>query len=194
MMKCYKVLFFLAVATCCSLLASCGGGSTGGGAGEFKTVYLTAATDTARIESDILTGDDCSTNPPTGGTFVTDNATVVISSNLYPNSTTPGLSVGVDSATISYKPANSNTPAIPPDYITSIGTIVAPGGKVTISVPVAKDLLKYMLVVNKGFQLCSASYFEYTVTISFDCVELGNDGKRTTVTTSLNVAIADRTS
>ncbi len=194
-MRCFKSLFILLAIAYSALLTSCGGGGgAGGGAGELKTVYLVPSISISRLESDVNTGTDCSVSPPIPGTYATDTVDVTISSNLYPNITS-GKYVSVDSATITYTGANASGVAhpLPTDYLSITGATIAPGSNVSISVPVAKDILKYDLVNRYGLQLCSAQYYEYYVTITFDCLEIGTD-KRTTVTARLNVAFADRAS
>jgi hypothetical protein len=171
-------------------LASCGEGSLGGGTGEFQTVLVSAQTATTRLESDVLTGNTCSATGSTGGQFSTDSVDVKVTSDLYPRQTT-GLNVAIDKVTVHFDPASTASPQLADFSISTIGTTIAPGSNVTISVPVAPEIFKSKLVNEKGLQLCSNALFEYFVTITFEGVELGT-GARKGVTTSLNVAFADR--
>ncbi|MFZ3208941.1 MAG: hypothetical protein WA140_08905 [Geobacteraceae bacterium] len=187
-----KIFIFKALATCHAflLLSSCGG-SLGGGVEEFRTVTVSATAKTPRLESDVLTGNSCGETGSTGGTFVTDIVDVDIKSTIYPKFTGQALSVSIDSVTISYAPYSSGAPALSDQFIATLGTAVAPGGTVSIPVPVAKDIVKLSLVNEKGLQLCSTAYYEYYVTISFDALEIGS-GTRKRISTGLNVAFADR--
>lgn len=187
-----RKIIFNVLATCHAflLLSSCGG-SLGGGLGEFKTVTVSASAKTPRLEADVLTGNTCAATVSTGGTYVTESVDVDIKSTVYPKLTGQALSVSIDGVTISYMPANSATPALADQFITTLGTTVTPGGSATIPVPVAKDIVKLSLVNEKNLQLCSTAYYEYYVTITFDALEIGS-GTRKKISTSLNVAFADR--
>jgi hypothetical protein len=190
-MQATKKITLLAACLSLLLLSSCGDSSVGGGVGEYKTVMLTASAATVRLESDVLSANNCSTTPPTGGTYTTDNVDVKLTSAVYPGFTGITSNVMIDSITISYTPVNAATPALADVYVSSMGTVLTPGSSVTIPVPVAKDILKYSLVTEKNLQLCSANMFEYYVTISFEGLEL-NSGTRSKAVTSLNIAFADR--
>src|SRR6266540_2470154 len=105
-------------------LSSCGGGTTGSGVAELKTVTVSAQSSTTLLESDILTGNSCSTTGSTGGTYSTDLVPVTITSSVYPNFSGTASSVQIDGCTITYAPANSLSPALPAQNVTSIGTTV----------------------------------------------------------------------
>lgn len=172
------------------LLASCGDSSLGGGVGEFKTVTVSATADTISLESDVLTGNTCTAGASTGGTFVTDTVIVNLASTVFPGVTNP-LTVEIDNITITYAPATNNSPRIPSKDISTIGQRIVPGGTLALTVPVAPDTLKLQLVNNFNLQLCSTTVYEYFATISFTVKEIGT-GTTSVVTTSMNVAFADR--
>jgi hypothetical protein len=169
------------------ILSSCGG-TTGGGVAEFKTVTVSAQSSTPRLESDVLTGNVC---PATTGTFVTDSVNFTVTSTAYPNLNGTASTVGIDSYTVSFSPANPSSPALPDLHGSTTGTNVPSGGNITIPVAVAPDTLKVSLVNDKGLQPCSLTVFEYYVTVTFDALEI-NTGTRQPITARLNVAFADR--
>ena len=174
------------------ILSSCGGGSTtGGGVADFKTVTVAAHASTPRLESDVLKGNTCSATGSTGGTFVTDNVDVTINSTTYPGFSGTTSSVEIDSYTVKFTPANAVSPPLADLHGSIIGSTVSADGSLSIPIAVAPDILKFSLINDKNLQPCSATMYEYFVTISFNGLEL-NTGKRSTFETSLNVAFADR--
>jgi hypothetical protein len=177
------------------LLSSCGGGSDlGGGIGEFTTVEASATVATSRLESDVLTGNTCSATGSAGGTFSTDSVDVTVASRaLFPNA----LNLLISKITVHYEPANIRTPRLP-DHFIPITRTIAPGGSQTIPVAVFPDNYKLNLVsepsLSSNMALCSADYFEYYVTITFEVSEPGGNGNARNVPAPLLVAIADRNS
>lgn len=185
-------LFLCGVCTVAAL-TSCGESELGGGIGEFTTVNASATTDTVRLESDLLTGNTCSAGSSTGGTFVTDNVDVAVTSTAL---TTGPLNLLISRITVHYIPINvATTPALP-DLVITAGQTVLPGSTVTIPVPVVPESYKLALASHATLPLaaCSASIFEYFVQITFEVSEPGGNGKTRNVTTGFNIAIADRTS
>lgn len=179
-----------------ALLSSCGGADLGGGVVEFTTVKASAMSKTSRLESDVLTGDVCTAGvETTPGTFATDKVDVVFTSTgLFSSG---NLDLVISKITIHYVPVNpAKAPALP-DFFVGSNQIVSPGTPVTISVPVVPDATKFDLVNGTDLSMnllpCSASLFEYYVTISFEVSELGGNGTVKEVPATLNVAIADRT-
>jgi hypothetical protein len=170
-------------------LSSCGG-SPSNTVGEFKTVQVTAQADTIRLESDVLTGNTCSSTVSTAGTFKTDDVNVTFTSTVYPNLGGTPLAVTIDSYVVHYAPANTSSPVLPDQFGTMQGTVVDAGGSKSVSVAVVPDSLKASLVNSFGFQLCSTTTFQYFVTITFYGTELS--GLQRSIPTSLNVEIADR--
>jgi hypothetical protein len=115
-----------------------------------------------------------------------------VTSTAYKN-TTVASPVTIDSVTISYKPYNTaaSTHPLPTQYDTG-GTIL-PGTTKTFDVKVAPDSLKEIMVVNMGFQLCSADYWEYYADITFSGRENNPPNKSVSFTQTVKVAFADRT-
>ena len=171
------------------LLSSCGSDNAGGGAGEFTTVIMSANTKTDRLEADVITGNVC---PSTTGTFKTETVDVDLVSKLYPNVAIPALPVRIYSYTVSYAPRTPVSPAIPAQSYSS-GAVIDPGTTTTLSIPVATDILKYKLVNDFNLQPCSATMYEYHVSITFNGAEIGGSGtSREIGPTNLDVAFADR--
>jgi hypothetical protein len=170
------------------VLSSCGGG---GGVAEFKTVSVSAQPSTTLLESNVITGNTCSSTGSSGGTFVTDLVPVAITSTVYPNFTGTASPVEIDSCTITYTPANSLSPALPAQNVSSIGATISAGGTYTFQVPVALDVLKLSLVTNYNLQPCSVTMYSYYVTITFNALEV-NTGTRQAIAATLNVDFADR--
>lgn len=187
--------FGLFLSGVCALLAlsSCGEGELGGGTGEFTTVNASAVSSTNRLESDVLTGNTCSTTGSTGGTFSTDSVDFDFTSTAL--FSTGALNLVVSKITVQYTPVNAATTPPLPDYFITTNQIVTPDSTVTIPVSVVPDSYKLALVsrTTQNLQTCSADYFEYYVTVIFEVSELGGNGKVRNVPANLNVAIADRT-
>lgn len=170
------------------MLSSCGSDNAGGGAGEFTTVILSANTKTDRLEADVITGNVC---PATNGTFKTETVDVDVISKRYPNVTIPALPVRIYSYTVSYTPRTQVSPSLPVQSYSS-GAVIDPGTTTTIPIPVATDILKYKLVNDFNLQPCSATMYEYHVTITFNGTEIGGSGPSQSFSTNVDVAFADR--
>ncbi|ACH38569.1 lipoprotein, putative [Citrifermentans bemidjiense Bem] len=186
-----KIAQLFCLASAIVALSSCGGGDLGGGIGEFATVNATAVPKTARLESDIVTGNACTT-VSTGGTVKTDNVDVDFTSK--PQFTTGALNLEVTRITIHYIPANPATPAIPDTFLNTNQT-VAPGSTFTFTVPVLTEAQKTALLnrTTLPMPLCSSTVFEYYVDIIFETTEPGGIGKTRNITAKMNLAVADRT-
>lgn len=192
----------LLIAILTPLLGSCGGGGLGGGAGSFKTVYVTATSGTVRLESDVLTGNKCPADPTNPGTISTDNVDFTLNSTTYPSTSTTTtvtpLPISIESYKIKFSPfrtySSASLSTTPPNLndidgpIT--GTIINPGNAVTVPIAVAPEGLK-MYLMSHGLVPCSAKVYEYYVTVSFSGIELGTNERRS-ITSSLNIAFADR--
>lgn len=190
MFKKFAQLFCLA--STLVALSSCGGGDLGAGIGEFATVNATAVAKTPRLESDILTGNACTT-VSTGGTIETDNVDVDFTST--PQFATGALNLVVTRITVHYLPANpATTPALPDSFLNTNQT-VAPGSTFTFTVPVLTEAQKTALLnrTTSPMPLCSSTVFEYYVDIIFETTEPGGIGKTRNITAKMNMAVADRT-
>lgn len=189
MVKKLAQLFFLTFTTVA--LSSCGSNDLGGGIGEFATVNATAAAKTARLESDIVTGNACTT-VSTGGTIETDNVDVDFTST--PQFTTGALNLVVSRITVHYIPANSATPAISDTFLNTNQTVL-PGTTFKFVVPVLTEAQKTALLnrTTSPMPLCGSTLFEYYVDIVFETSEPGGIGKTRNITAKMNLALADRT-
>jgi hypothetical protein len=187
---------FLCAFCAIALLSSCGGSQLGGGIGEFTTVKASAVSETNRLESDVVTGDVCSAGvETTPGTFVTDSVTVdFTSTGLFATGTLPLV---ISKITVHYAPVNPALAPALPDFFIAMNQTVLPGTTVKIPVPVVPEVTKFDLVAGTDLSMnllpCSASLFEYYVTISFEVSEPGGNGSVKEIPAKLNVAIADRT-
>jgi len=184
---------FICTASVLVLLSSCGDADVGGGVGEFTTVTASASVATPRLESDVVTGNTCSDTGSTGGTVSTDTVDVVVSSRaLFP---TGNLNLLISKITVHYEPTRAGTPRLP-DYFIATNQSIAPGGTLTVPVPVVPEALKIDLMsdpnLSNNLGLCSGQIFEYYVTVTFEMSEPGGNGKVQNVPASLNVAVADR--
>lgn len=169
----------------CLGTSGCGGGS--GSTESLATVFLTVSPVSDRLEADVLDGNSCTTG---GGTFITQTIPIAVKSTSYPNAINK-FPVTIKSISISYKkydPA-STAPALPTQYDT--GKTINPDTTVTFDVKVAPDKLKLDLVDKYGFILCSADYWEYYATITFNGSE-DNTDKPFSFSTEVKVAFADR--
>lgn len=186
-----KLILSLLILTLPCMLSSCGSQSAGGGTGEFTTVMMTAQPSTIRLESDVVTGNTCPTSATSGGTFLTDNVDVDLTSTAYSNVNIAPLPVRVTSVNVTYTPKNSVSPALPAQPY-PLGVIVNSGAKATVPIAIAPEILKQKLVTDYNLQLCSSSLYEYYVTLTFTGVEIGGTGTSHQFTTNLDVAFADR--
>lgn len=167
------------------IIAGCGGSS--GSTTDLNTAYLTVSPTSNRLEADVLTGNSCTTF---GGAFETESIPITVTSTPYANATVKSP-ITINSIMISYSKydINSAAPALPIQYDT--GFTINPGTSLPINVNVAPDKLKFDMVDSYGFNLCSADYWEYDVTITFIGVE-NFTGKSFSISTKVKVAFADR--
>lgn len=175
----------LLLAALCLGMSGCGGGS--GSTETLETVYLNLSPVSDRLEADILDGNSCTTG---GGTFITQTIPIDVTSTAYSNAINKSP-VTINSISISYRKYDptSTAPVLPTQYDT--GKTIAPNSTVTFDVKVAPDKLKFDLVDKFGFNLCSADYWEYYATITFNGVE-DYTGKSFSKFTEVKVAFADR--
>lgn len=175
----------LLLAALCLGMAGCGGSS--GSTETLETVYLTVSPVSDRLEADVLVGNSCTTG---GGTFTTQTIPIAVTSKSYENATRKSP-VTINGISISYEKYSqaSTAPALPVQYDT--GMTINPDSTVTFNVKVAPDQLSLKLVNDLGFNLCSADYWEYYATITFNGVE-DYSGKSVSFSTKVKVAFADR--
>lgn len=176
----------LLLAALCLGIAGCGGGS--GSTETLETVYLTVSPVSDRLEADVLVGNSCTTGG--GGTFTTQTIPIAVTSKSYANATRKSP-VTINGITISYEKYSqaSTVPVLPVQYDT--GMTINPDSTVTFNVKVAPDQLSFNLVDKLGFNLCSADYWEYYASITFNGVE-DYSGKSVSFSTKVKVAFADR--
>jgi hypothetical protein len=186
------VAFFLL-----ALVAACGGGDTGGGVAMFKTVYVNKPqlTSANPFLSDLAKWTDTNGDGKTqicgldGYTIFDDLATTAITVNAASSSTAPS-SILVETGSISFRPADTNAPALPPlfrDQPITPNTLIAPGETKTISVELINHDLKNYI---GGQILCSGLTWNYYVKISYNLVEIST-GERKTIETELLVRFSD---
>ena len=178
----------------CVLLSFFMFGCGGSGEGLLATSSVTATTDTLVLDSDVVSWVDATGAKATAcavtsfyATPVADSVNVTIKSTAYPSSSSStGLDLRIKSATISYSPANINTPAMSPEYQT-IGMTISAGGSATIPVRVATQEQKIRL---QSVLACNNTIYKYYTKISFDVAEIGS-GKNITVDSSMDLRFAD---
>jgi hypothetical protein len=209
MLKKYLSLLFCGACALVSL-TSCGDAKSGG-TGEFATVFATATPPPSALDSDVAQWFDsatlttkvaaCSTNG--AATVTPDDATYTITSTGYAtpntgtsNPTTPS-DLLIDKITMTFTPANSLTPALPPAFQTqfpSPGQRVAVGSNAVTVRVVSTDLKHYFL--NSGAQSLNCTNqgtsYIYRVTVSFHAVEVSTNREGTiTPAGSLIVNVSD---
>ncbi len=170
-------------------LSGCGS-DTGG----LATSSLSATTTTGILDSDVANWVDSTTNAKsttwTGSYTIpaADSVNVTVQSTAYTSSsgtaTTP-LPVQIDSATITFSPADSLSPAIQTQYQV-LGSVLS-GGSVSIPVRVVSQELKQVLAPALAN---NSIIYNYYVTIALHVTENGA-GKSATVSTKLQVYISD---
>lgn len=177
------------------LLASCGGG--GGGGAELRSAFVTIeGPPGAYVESDVLKDNSCSTG---GGLYVTDNPSFTFRTTTYPGYSGKVLPVYLDSYTVTFEPllrdgnpeADELPPPIKPLTVSSVGTLLT-RGDLKVNLAMITDDIKSYLVneASTPISLCSLDMLRYRLHVTFNVVEVG--GGHATVTTTLEVAIADR--
>lgn len=188
-----RVGLFLCGLCVAAALISCGEEELGAGIGEFTTVNASASSSTGRLESDLITGNTCSSGVSSGaGTFSTDNVDVAFTSTaLFP---TGALNLVISKITVQYTPAAPATTPDLPDNFFGITQPVGPGTTLTIPVAVMPDSYKQALFSRPTQNLtsCSGVIYTYHVDVIFEVSEPGGNGKIRNVATKLTVDITDR--
>lgn len=178
-----KLILLCAVINCAMFGCGGAGGST---TSTLQTVYLTSSPNTDRLEADVRTGNSCTTG---GGSYLSESVGISVTSTAYPNTVTPSP-ITIQSISISYQGYNADAIAHPLPVQYDTGGTVLPGTTV-FNVKVAPDILKYDMVMNRGFSLCSADYWEYYAVITFSGIE-NFSNKSFTFSEKVKVAFADR--
>ncbi|WP_243371408.1 hypothetical protein [Geotalea sp. SG265] len=192
------ILKSLLVICCSAALTSCGGGP-GGGVTEFKTVRISPSPKMLNLETDVITGNTCTTGGVTSGngTIVTDSVDIEFASDLYPG-VASGLPVRIDSYSVRFEPnlnpgaSTSPPPALPTIPYTSIGQEIPAGGTLTYPVVIAQDALKSYILKNNIINACDGTIYSYYAIITFEGIEIGTGTRRSIGPVSINVAFADR--
>lgn len=174
------------------LLMSCGENASG--VAEFKTVNATASVDPEKnpLLADLATwtGDPCAE----GSTYsvVNDlvNVTVTSKANIATGTSLPLI---LQAATISFSPADTISPYLPPLYTPSYqnlnGTILPAGESLSVPVEVVTHRLKEYFgttLLCTGF----SPIYSYNATISIDAIEQGT-GKVSNMSAGMTVRFAD---
>lgn len=185
-----KKLLFLCLAMSCGIY---GCGSAGGGSAELKTSFVTASAKTAVLDSDVVAWVDATGAKATAcaetsfpSTPVADSVDVDVVTKAYPNTGSVGLPIRIETATISYDPANSATPPMAPEYQT-IGITVVNGATATVPIRVATQEQKIRLQPKLA---CTSSIYNYYTNITLNISEIGSNTK-SSVSTSMQLRLAD---
>lgn len=174
------------------MVVSCGLFGCGSTEGTLNTTMASATVDKIDVDSDVVswvtdTGAKATACAATSfpATPAADSVNVTASFTPYANSTGNDLSVRVESATITYTPANAVSPAISPVY-QIIGQVVQPGGTLTMPIRVAPQEQKILFQTALA---CTSTIYNYYVNISLNVSEIG--GKKSTITTAMQLRFAD---
>lgn len=161
--------------------------------GSLDTSMVTASNDIVVLDSDVVIWVDSSGAKATycGASSLpsipaADVVNVTIASKAYSNTGTTGLPIRVDSATITYSPANITTPPLATEFQV-INTTIANGASVTIPVRVASQEQKQSLYPALA---CNGTIYNYYTKIVMNVTEIGSD-KKTTVESGLQLRFSD---
>ncbi len=172
-------------------IQSCG--SAGGGITTLNTSMVSATVDTLVLDSDVVSWVDSTGAKATAcastsqaATPAADSINMTIVSKTYSNTASTALPVRIGNVTISYSPANTTTPAMASEYQT-VGQIIQPGASLTVPVRISSQEQKIRL---QSVLSCSATIYNYYVTLTADVTEIGTD-KKGTVTTNMQLRFAD---
>ena len=176
-----------------SLVLSCGFLGCGSVDGSLNTSMVTANIDTLVMDSDVVSWVDATGTKATAcaassisATPAADSVNVTVVSKAYSNTGSTGLPIRVESATITYTPANSATPAMASEYQV-IGMTVTNGSSASIPVRVATQEQKMRLLTALA---CNATIYNYYTKIILNISEIGSD-KKSTVDASMQLRFAD---
>jgi len=188
-MKIVRLILTFTLAAAILILQSCGG--AGSGVASLNTTMVTATVDTLILDSDIVAWVDATGAKATwcGSTSIpstpaSDSVNVTVTPKAYSNTVSNALPVRVESATISYEPANTSTPPMASEYQTIGQVIQAP---LSVPVRVSSQEQKQSLF---NVLACNGIIYNYYVTISINVTEVGTD-KKDTVTTKMQLRFSD---
>jgi hypothetical protein len=176
--------------------SGCGDGG-GGGSTELRTSYVTANALTAVLDADVVTWVDsagvkatacAATSSPR--TPAADSVDVSVVSTLFTSSgtssVTNALPIRIESATVSYTPANLTTPAMASEFQT-VGMILQSGATATVPVRILTQEQKMRL---QSTLACNATIYNYYTTITLNVTEIGSNAHGS-ATTSMQLRMAD---
>lgn len=183
--------FFILYALILAGIYGCGSNLLGSTPGGLSTSVVTATATTSILDSDVANWKDvalCSTDVTAAGLTIpaADSVDISFSSKAYSNTGSMGLPVLVESATVSYTPANVSTPPMASEYQT-IGMTVANGATATIPVRVSTQEQKSALL---SALACGGPIYNYYTTITLHVSEIGTD-KTASISTKMQLRIAD---
>lgn len=181
----------IVIACVAMMLSSCG--SLGGSAGEFQTVYYSVSNvSPGNIDADVAKhsatdsaqffGTSDSVSIPAA-----DEVTVTLKSTLYPNvDASKASDIMIHSATVSYQPMSTASPAIPTQY-QAMSLPITPGASTAVLVRVVPQEIKESLLPSIK---ATGAIYGYHVTIKFDLEEI-KTAARGTADAQLDVRISD---
>jgi hypothetical protein len=182
---------FVVCAILCSGLFACGTTD-----GELKTSTVTATVDTSLLDSDVISWVDAAGAKATACAATSspaipaaDSVNVTVTSKPYANTGAITSPIRIESATISYIPANSSTPPMASEY-QIIGTTIANGGSASIPVRVVTQEQKRLTLTVLSSCLPAPPIYNYYTTITLNVLETGTD-KKTTASASLQLRMHD---
>jgi hypothetical protein len=178
-------------------VAGCGGGDTGGGVAIFKTVYVNKPqlTTANPFLSDLANWSDTNGDSKIeicgndGYSIKNDFASTDITVKASSSSTNPS-SVLVETGSLTFRPADTNTHELPPifrEQPLTPNVLIGPGETKSISVELVNHDMKAYL---DGQILCTGLTWNYYVKISYNLVEIST-GERKTIETEMLVRFTD---
>lgn len=194
-MKAMKLM--VAAALLFAGITGCGGGDTGGGVAIFKTVYVNKPqlTTANPFLSDLAKWKDTNSDSKIevcgndGFSIINDFASTDVTVNASSSSTSPS-SVLVETGSMTFRPADTNTDALPPIFRVQPLTpnvLIAPGETKSISVELVNHEMKGYLA---NQILCTGVTWNYYVKIAYNLVEIST-GERKTIETEMLVRFSD---
>ena len=182
-----KKILILCAVSCCAIIG-CGGAD-----GLLNTSMVSSSVDTLVLDSDVVTWVDASNAKATAcastslpATPIADVVNVTVTSKAYSNTGSTGLPIRVKMVTISYAPANSSTPAMPPEY-QAVDELILNGGTKTMPVRVVTQEQKQRL---QPALACNTTIYNYYTKITIDVEEVGSS-KTLPVEASMQLRLAD---
>lgn len=153
--------------------------------GALSTSNVTATIDTVVLDSDIIKWTDAVAC--TGASIpAADSVNVAVKSVPYANTGNMGLPVRIEMISISYSPANPETPAMSPEY-QAISMEIPNGSSVTVPVRVATQEQKESLVTSLA---CGGPIYKYFTKITLNVTEVGTN-RKSTIYADMDLRFAD---